>query len=326
MSQKQTPADEVVLEEDRPPPPVAYNDTKPLLSETHSASEGSTWASWLSSQKEAARLAKESLPTGSPVQPSPKRTPRSARAPASPPISPGTRSGAAASRERIEFLRSQKQSEAQELEDLKELLSRTGYTANRGVGYRVGDVATQGLRKLDDGQNDSIATLHRRRVAEDEMAEDIAAAAGRPAWNGSAMRDTPTALRGVKPVTDEPWARDAAIYEDRLSRGRTSDGKKAHFSTIENGMQAFRKDLGAGKNIPSSARAHGSQGQSSRGSPTTPHTGRGGTARVTARTSARARSARGGNYKRPEPQLSPKSEARLAKVRARLESAGVSKL
>ena len=31
-------------------------------------------------------------------------------------------------------------------------------------------------------------------------------------WDGSTMRYVPYALRGLKPVTNEPWARDEAVY------------------------------------------------------------------------------------------------------------------
>ena len=31
-------------------------------------------------------------------------------------------------------------------------------------------------------------------------------------WDGSSMRYVPYSLRGLKPVTNEPWARDEAVY------------------------------------------------------------------------------------------------------------------
>ena len=46
----------------------------------------------------------------------------------------------------------------------------------------------------------------------------------KPAWNSSPMRHAPAALRGLKPVTPEPWASDEAIY-DRLynSQSRSAE-------------------------------------------------------------------------------------------------------
>ena len=39
----------------------------------------------------------------------------------------------------------------------------------------------------------------------------------RPAWNATPMRHAPAALKGLKPVTPEPWAADEAVY-DRWKR------------------------------------------------------------------------------------------------------------
>ena len=42
----------------------------------------------------------------------------------------------------------------------------------------------------------------------------------RPAWNGTPMRHAPAALKGLKPVTPEPWASDLAVY-DKLYNSQT---------------------------------------------------------------------------------------------------------
>lgn len=42
--------------------------------------------------------------------------------------------------------------------------------------------------------------------------------AGRPAWDGSPMRSRPSALRGLRPVTREPWLADEDIYHKALER------------------------------------------------------------------------------------------------------------
>ena len=88
--------------------------------------------------------------------------------------------------------------------------------------------ATTALRKLDDGQNDDVAMLHRRRREEDAHA---AIATNRKPWDSSVWHYVPAALKGIEPVTPEPWARDGAAYMQGMSLGhgipKPSRGKKA---------------------------------------------------------------------------------------------------
>ena len=70
--------------------------------------------------------------------------------------------------------------------------------------------ATATFVQLDDGKRDSVAQLFNRRVREDAL---IANKTRRDAWDGSAWRYVPPALRGLKPVTDEPWARDEMLFD-----------------------------------------------------------------------------------------------------------------
>lgn len=73
-----------------------------------------------------------------------------------------------------------------------------------GLGF-----TTSGLKRLDDGQSDDIVQLFNRR-----RREDLQKAASRaiPPWDSTPHRYTPPALRGLKPVTREPWDRDEAVY------------------------------------------------------------------------------------------------------------------
>ena len=66
------------------------------------------------------------------------------------------------------------------------------------------------LSRLDDGMHDSAAQLFNRRKREDEL---VAASTLRRPWDSTIWRYTPPALRGLKPVTNEPWARDAGMNE-----------------------------------------------------------------------------------------------------------------
>ena len=58
--------------------------------------------------------------------------------------------------------------------------------------------------------HDSAAQLFNRRKREDEL---VAASTLRRPWDSTIWRYTPPALRGLKPVTNEPWARDAGMNE-----------------------------------------------------------------------------------------------------------------
>ena len=102
------------------------------------------------------------------------------------------------------------------------------------------------LRKLDDGQSESTAELRKKRIAEEEAA---AAATGRPKWDNTTWAYVPAALKGINPVTPEPWARDTEVYNAGMSpRGEGSSSSAAtggppkHASTIEAGMRAYRAE------------------------------------------------------------------------------------
>ena len=46
---------------------------------------------------------------------------------------------------------------------------------------------------------------------------------GQPLWDESPWRYIPHALRGIKPVTREPWAHDEAVYNINTTRDTTDD-------------------------------------------------------------------------------------------------------
>ena len=108
-----------------------------------------------------------------------------------------------------------------EVQELRVLLSRTAHGAPAEVVHhseplRIGERnvaalqcgahSTAGLRKLDDGQSDDIVKLRRRRQEEDQR---FAFQTNRRPWDSSVWIYIPPALKGVKPVTLEPWARCA---------------------------------------------------------------------------------------------------------------------
>ena len=59
------------------------------------------------------------------------------------------------------------------------------------------------------------AEAYRALMASSGASGALDADKGRPAWNSTPMRHAPAALKGLKPVTPEPWASDEAIC-DRL--------------------------------------------------------------------------------------------------------------
>ena len=72
------------------------------------------------------------------------------------------------------------------------------------------EFATMSLVQLDDGKRDSIAQLFNRRQREDA---EVANKTLRDAWDSTVWRYVPPSLRGLKPVTDEPWARDEILFD-----------------------------------------------------------------------------------------------------------------
>ena len=57
---------------------------------------------------------------------------------------------------------------------------------------------------------------------------------GEKNWDGTTMRYVPYALRGLKPVTNEPWARDEAVYrkDDGMSEIPDEFVKSEQFSFL----------------------------------------------------------------------------------------------
>lgn len=78
------------------------------------------------------------------------------------------------------------------------------YSEAAGMGF-----ATAALHKLDDGSTDDIAMLKKRRDAEDRKYAD---ATNRRPWDFTAYHNTPPALRGITPITREPWLSDIQTY------------------------------------------------------------------------------------------------------------------
>ena len=141
---------------------------------------------------------------------------------------------------------------------------------------------------------------------------------GKPGWDSSVHKATPPQLKGMKPVTPEPWARDAAVYEAGMDghgfkaidtgvdyvRKKKSVAIEDVASKIQNDMIAYRKELGGEKKPPVSARmlrAHGLAAPP----PMTPKSNR----------SARG-SARAGN-KEDEPPMSAAASERAARIKAK---------
>ena len=101
-----------------------------------------------------------------------------------------------------------------ETAELAAILEKTSHVPPEYLGVACGSHATSSLRKLDDGQTDDIVTLRRRRKAEDEYYAEVT---NRKPWDSSVWHYTPAALKDLKPVTPEPWARCARPTARRRS-------------------------------------------------------------------------------------------------------------
>jgi hypothetical protein len=132
--------------------------------------------------------------------------------------------------------------EDEEVAELKELLSRTIHDPHHSLGIAVGVPSTASLQKLDDGQRDSAVDLHRRRMREDAQKASLT---NRRPWDFTPFHQTPAALKGLDPVTTEPWARDAEIYEvahATAGRPHRAHLQESHMRMIERDMRQYRQD------------------------------------------------------------------------------------
>lgn len=238
------------------------------------APPASVWDQWVASQLQ---MADHHASMKERVEEARRRRPKSARVDLDPnrfnsTLASGsgfTNTGRKATESRLRHLADAAEREQEEVAELKTLLGKTLYTGGGNTYKRAGSVATASLMKLDDGQKDDIVTLRNRRIAEEQAA---VAASGRPMWDASPHRPTPPALKGCLPNTPEPWAADAAAYEDGMaSHGfkaidtgaedagyKKSRGKKVAIqnvaTVIQSDMVAYRRELGAAKKAPVSAR------------------------------------------------------------------------
>ena len=244
---KQRPAAEQARDDDVGRGVVDLKSLDETLTRTKPKSE---WERWVTMEKAKAAETSRRRADYERMN-SPPKSPQSARVPRT-----GTRRGTQATKERLQAMEHAVEKEKKELEELKQLLGRTLYTGGGNNFIRAGRPATLSLRKLDDGQNDSVADAYRRRVEEEALAAEIT---GRPAWDSSPMRYVPTALRGVQPVTPEPWAHDHAVYEEGMNgHGATKKnwggGNGKHVEIIASDIVNYRKEMGTGKPKPLSAR------------------------------------------------------------------------
>ena len=123
------------------------------------------------------------------------------------------------------------------------------FVQRQNTGVARGMMATSSLRRVGDDalnsdcQNDSMAMLHRRlRDEEKEAAHQME----RAHWDSSPRHYVPPALKGLRPTTSEPWARDERTYQGRLeSEACDADRTPRHVGMIERGRTGYRRDLQA---------------------------------------------------------------------------------
>ena len=308
---KQVPADEREPTRDESSlKPGSHALPSPTLAVSKSISE---WDRWVDQQKRLAELTAdmEVVEEGD-VPKYEKRRPKSARSPKS------ARAGKEKTEARLAVLEAAKAKNDAEVEELKRLLGRTLYTGGGNGFQRAGNVATAGLRKLNDGQADSIADLRRRRVAEDLAALECRPE-GTPPWDSTPMHYCPPALKGCIPITPEPWARDQLAYEQGMQgHGATNStamnyevtgSTKKHVSMIVNDMDKYRRELGSGKATPSSARVNRAWNTAT--PRTTPGSGRYSTRRSSRKNTGRSPNSPGAEEEEPARIVITERQARV---------------
>ena len=164
-------------------------------------------------------------------------------------------------------------SDETELRELRKLLARTDHKMVAG-GMKCGELATNSLRWMDDGQRETTADVLRRRKQEETEA---AKATGRQAWNSTPYMDESSisasteqlppdgggyAERVFKPMQARKKAakargelfgaeaRDAKALEVALAPPRQPAAlKPKHAEMIEQMMAAYRREMGAPKTM-----------------------------------------------------------------------------
>ena len=95
-----------------------------------------------------------------------------------------------------------------------------------GEPQRIETYATNTFSRLNDGMYESVAQLYQRKQAEERAALAMRKHTTKP-WDATVWRYVPPALRGLKPITPEPWAKDEALFDrEETPRG---NGESAAF-------------------------------------------------------------------------------------------------
>lgn len=117
------------------------------------------------------------------------------------------------SRRDTERSKPQGRSDAAESDWLRRLFGGFSSGESSPVRARMG-VATTSLVRLDDGVNEDLATFRNRRELERTEAARLT---NREPWNASARHYTPSALKGLRLSTKEPWLEDLSVYDAYVS-------------------------------------------------------------------------------------------------------------
>jgi hypothetical protein len=84
----------------------------------------------------------------------------------------------------------------------------------------------------DDEQYDDRSVLAASKGYTSQVTASGLSLSGAPAWNSSTLRPVPHALKGIKPVTREPWAIDAEINRDMALEGFSLFGAKVENDSV----------------------------------------------------------------------------------------------
>jgi len=92
------------------------------------------------------------------------------------------------------------------------MFERAAFIAQQ-MGRGGSSTSTLPFQHMQPSHAASLREYHRRRARQTLAAKNAKLERG---WDGSKMTYMPPTVRGIKPITNEPWARDATIYNRKL--------------------------------------------------------------------------------------------------------------
>ena len=115
----------------------------------------------------------------------------------------------------------------------------------------MAEIAQRPMREVDAA---ALAQRHKAYVRRERSRRELALRNARKelAWDNSVHRSCPPNLRGLRPITNEPWVRDAKVYAD-------GDGIEGDFEPVVNDFEEYNDESIYDSNNPDAAKRYRSQ-------------------------------------------------------------------